>query len=230
MNDNVTPMSTNHYDHDMTWLELMRAADKADQRVESAGKTLLYADNWTQTDRGGFNWRKRSGGYSMYRFEAVKEARQALVDSHERIMSYGRSGADMVVEYDERRAERDAAVAMLAAHDERYTGWNRYFLVVSSSGLIHRSTSCSTCNKGHNSTLFALLPTLSGQSYGDAVALLGPSLCSVCFPEAPVAVVDGPKIPARVAEVLFALGPKAFTDALELHNAKQAAKAAKKGS
>ena len=140
---------------------------------------------------------------------------------------YRQSGPEMVAEYDERLAERQVALDALRAHDAQYTGWERYFLVVSSAGLIHSTTRCSTCNKGHKDTLFALLPTLSGQAFTDAVEVLGPSLCSVCFPEAPVAVVDGPKLPMRVVEVLFHQGPEKFTEALQAHRDKAAAKAAK---
>ena len=225
-------MSTNYYQHDTTWLELARALEAANLRVESAGRTLLYAADWTQYDRSGSQWRPRKGGYPKFRFEAVKEVREELASQTEPmpIRGYRQSAADLVAEYDATVDARGAALEALWAHDKLYTGWERYFLVVSSPGLIHSSTRCSTCNKGRTDTLFALLPTLSGQSYSDAVDVLGPSLCSVCFPQAPVAVVDGPKIPVRVAEVLFGQGPEAFLAALEAHNIKQAAKAAKKGS
>lgn len=68
-------------------------------------------------------------------------------------------------------------------HEQGYTGWNRYFLVTSSAGHVHRSMNCSTCNPA---TTFAPVVELSGQSDGEAVELVGETLCTVCFPEAPV--------------------------------------------
>ena len=70
----MTPMTP--YEHDMKWLDLSRDLDKADSRVESAGRSLLYADNWSQRDRGGFNWQRRSGGYPATTWEATKQARE----------------------------------------------------------------------------------------------------------------------------------------------------------
>ena len=62
-------------------------------------------------------------------------------------------------------------------------GWNRYFLVTSSQGHVHRSMSCSTCNPR---TTYGWLPELSGKTEAQAVQAHGPALCSVCFPSAPV--------------------------------------------
>lgn len=65
--------------------------------------------------------------------------------------------------------------------------WSRYFLVVSSPGHIHSSTRCQTCRI---TTAFGWMPEKSGQSQAEAIAGMGPyaeSLCSVCFPDAPVA-------------------------------------------
>ena len=81
--------------------------------------------------------------------------------------------------------------------EEGYTGWNRYFLVVSSAGHVHRSTRCSTCT---HSTAYMPLTALSGKSDADAVALLGERLCSVCFPDAPV---GSSKIPKAAALALL---------------------------
>lgn len=61
--------------------------------------------------------------------------------------------------------------------------WSRFFLVTSSAGHIHSSMDCSTCRA---TTEFAWLPTVSGLTEVEAVAEHGPTLCSVCFPSAPV--------------------------------------------
>jgi hypothetical protein len=61
--------------------------------------------------------------------------------------------------------------------------WSRFFLVTSSNGHIHSSMHCSTCTW---TTTFGWHPQLSGLTESDAVNELGPILCSVCFPSAPV--------------------------------------------
>lgn len=61
--------------------------------------------------------------------------------------------------------------------------WSRFFLVP--GGHLHSSTTCSTCNNGHEPTMFGWLPNLSGLTEADAVAAHGALLCTVCFPSAP---------------------------------------------
>ena len=113
---------------------------------------------------------------------------------------------------------RDVAVAAVADHEANYTGWDRYFLVVSSDGHVHRSMDCSTCRE---TTVFAPMPSLSAASLDEAVALVGPALCSVCYPLAPTDMVDGVKVTGKLAEVLL-------TDGEEVFRAKLAALAAKR--
>jgi hypothetical protein len=131
------------------------------------------------------------------------------------------------------QADRDEAIAAwhatveaLDAHETAYTGWKRYFLVVSSAGLIHASQNCHTCNKGRSATQFALLPSMSGLSdMSSLVETCGAALCSVCFPEAPVSWVDAVRLPTSVTLVLFEQGEAAFQAALAAYRAKAAAKA-----
>ena len=73
--------------------------------------------------------------------------------------------------------------------EARYEGWNRFFGVA--GGHIHSSMDCSTCNRwtyqsGQTKTAFVWLTELSGLTEDDAVAKYGATLCSRCFPEAPV--------------------------------------------
>lgn len=65
--------------------------------------------------------------------------------------------------------------------------WSRFWLVVSSAGHIHKTTGCQTCRR---TTRFGWMPEYSGMTEEEAIAKLGrwaESLCSVCFPAAPVA-------------------------------------------
>ena len=69
-------------------------------------------------------------------------------------------------------------------HEMAYTGWSRFFLVTSSAGHVHKSMNCGTCNWN---TTYAPVVKLSGCTEAEAVAELGETLCTVCFPTAPVA-------------------------------------------
>lgn len=120
----------------------------------------------------------------------------------------------------------DAAIRALDAHEDGYKGWKRYFLVVSSAGLIHASQHCHTCNKGRSATQFALLPSMSGLNDVEAlVDAVGAALCSVCFPEAPTSWTDQVRLPTTLTLILFEQGEEAFRTALAAYKTKQAAKA-----
>lgn len=107
-----------------------------------------------------------------------------------------------------------AAAAVDLMHSEwiRRGCWSRYWLVVSSSGHIHRDTECHTCNKGKNPTSFALYARLSGLTTADAVAKLGAALCSFCFPEAPVEHREQVKISKAATVKLLETGDVAEFD------------------
>lgn len=104
--------------------------------------------------------------------------------------------------------------------------WSRYWLVTSSDGHIHASRHCSTCNKGRSPTGFALAAYLSGKSEAEAVADLGPALCSVCYPSAPVESTEQARISAGLALALREHGCEAFQKA----RAEAAAKATKRAA
>ena len=123
-----------------------------------------------------------------------------------------------------------AAAQALNLHEANYTGWQRYFLVTSSAGLVHSSTRCHTCNKGRSDTTFALLPSCSGRSHEALVEALGPSLCSVCWPDAPVAWTDEQRLSPAVTAVLLNEGEEAFWKALAEARAKAVKRAAAKAA
>lgn len=144
------------------------------------------------------------------------------------IMSYSMNRTTAVARYDEAHDALRAARAELDDHEKNYTGWVRFFLLTSSDGHVHRSMNCSTCNKGRSASTFALMPSISGTSFESAVAVLGATLCSVCFPEAPVSYLDAERIPASLAAVLYEKGEEAFVAARAAHAEKAAARAAAK--
>lgn len=73
-------------------------------------------------------------------------------------------------------------------------GWTRAFLAVTngSGGHVHSSRSCSTCNNGLQATQFAWVTEFSGQDEDEIVEAAGERACTVCYPSAPVEVLNRP--------------------------------------
>lgn len=61
--------------------------------------------------------------------------------------------------------------------------WSRFWLVTNAGGHVHRNMSCTTC---FPTTRYAFLPDYSGSTDAELIAAGGSSICSVCFPDAPV--------------------------------------------
>lgn len=75
--------------------------------------------------------------------------------------------------------------------ESRYAGWPRFFTTKGANGHIHSSMNCSTCNKMGTRTDFSWQPELSGLKEANAVAKLGPAMCTTCFPSAPTDWTSG---------------------------------------
>lgn len=90
------------------------------------------------------------------------------------------------------RALHDEAGALNAIYDK--SPWPRFYIVQNTGGHIHSSIYCSTCNKNYKATNFGWMTDLSGKSEKEAVDALGPILCSVCFPSAPVDWTNGHEV------------------------------------
>lgn len=136
-------------------------------------------------------------------------------------------------EFQKAQAKVDAIAKTIDILEANYRKqwWSRFYLVVSSAGHIHASMDCHTCNKGRRETSFTLFPSLSGCTSEEAVARLGSALCSVCFPEAPVAHREQMKISQRAAEELKNTGDESkFDEVIAKANARAAKKLAKAGA
>ena len=83
------------------------------------------------------------------------------------------------------------------AAEARYTGWTRFY--AGAKGHIHNDMNCPSCNKGNRPTIFGWLTDLSGLTADDVIAAYGPTLCTVCFPNAPVETTAKVKIAATAA-------------------------------
>lgn len=202
--------------HDTKLIEMMQQSAKLAQNIGYARSTAASMLN-LYGERG-----KRASTASII------EGLQALVDAgDEPVRGWsGRTPSAALAALNTAIAAEAAHDVALRAHDAAYTGWNRFFLVTSSDGLLHRSMNCSTCNKGRSLTTFALFASLSGCSVDSAVEVLGPSLCSVCFPTAPASWLEQDRVPAKLAMVLFEKGEAAFIAARDEHVAAAAKRAA----
>jgi len=135
--------------------------------------------------------------------------------------------------HDEAAAKVTAIRQQIAPLDALYAEhqWSRFFIVTSSSGHIHSTMHCHSCNRGRNFTTFALMPSLSGSTTDAAVARLGSALCSHCFPTAPAAHREQTKISQRAAQALLDTGDEAeFDKVIEDQRKRAARKAAKAGA
>lgn len=163
--------------------ELYYEGQKLQNAVAYAAESLKHAAG------AEYYYRGRSRVTNMTTDEAICKIEERLanpVDEHQ--LRLGRGFYTM----DDARADLakfEAAVAARDAHlvaqndvEALYTGWNRFFLVTSSTGHIHSDMHCSTCRR---TTTYGWLPQLSGKDEAQAVEQCGPALCSVCFPSAP---------------------------------------------
>lgn len=86
-------------------------------------------------------------------------------------------------------AEARAAMEPLHAEYRRRGGWTRAFLVTSSTGHVHSSMSCGTCN---SATTYAWMTDYSGKDEAEIVEAAGERACTVCYPSAPVETLARP--------------------------------------
>lgn len=95
---------------------------------------------------------------------------------------YAERIARLEAELGELREPRELARQTALDYDKaNYGGWNRFFHVVH----IHKSMHCSSFRP---TTKVGWLPQLSGRTEAEAVAEQGESLCTICYPSAPVAL------------------------------------------
>lgn len=228
MNNAIELSTLSPTEHDLLFVERMRRRLDAQLWVELSAPFMArhYTKDVLVTSMDG---RGRTYVAIDYRTEVLPqtyaEAIEVLVHGKEALALYNegitpRYGSLDYVKEDADKLEGaylaldDANIAVAQCWDEYYRRpWSRYWLVTSSDGHIHASTECSTCNKGHEPTGFALVPYLSGKTAKDAVADLGSALCSVCFPDAPVEDREQVRISARVALKLAEEGVEAFQQA-----------------
>jgi hypothetical protein len=196
--------------HDELMAEKFHELDKAKQRVASSD-AQLYRMAGARTEyrtmrASSAYWDKtvRRADGTINRFEVTEQIREDLLsemDPNERNLSAGRTVAEAQEELASRQGEVDRVREEIDELEQGYTGWSRFFLVTSSNGHIHSSMHCSSCRI---TTRFGWLPQLSGKGEAEAVKECGPTLCTVCFPEAPTEYTIGKKLTKAQAEKMVA--------------------------
>jgi hypothetical protein len=205
-------------DIDTIYVVRLKAKWDASRRLESAGNYLVSRSGTfvqVRYEREQFYVRNDCGiRYGQF---YSREEIQPHVLTPEICVAERLAHDEVITAYTDAKAALAAAVAACREIEDIYNAapWSRYWLVTSSDGHVHRSCHCHTCNKGKQATQFALVPSLSGRDSADAVADLGPALCTACFPEAPVESREQAKVPARLALVLWEEGYEAFQKARE---------------
>ena len=211
---NATPTHSNAQAHDAALLVLLAARQAA----------LVAFDRAIDYAKHDLDIRRRDAAYDLNAGDIVLLVQTKPAEA-QIVFHNLRTWGDLLAELQAKRVALSDAGQAVRTHELAYTGWTRFFLLTSSDGHVHSSTNCGTCNKGRSLSTFALWVELSGVEIAAAVEKLGPALCSVCYPTAPVAWQDGVRIPARLALVLLEKGSDAFMAAQAVAAQKAADKA-----
>lgn len=171
--------------------QLHREMAQAEQRITSALATI---HNYVGDRKRG------RAAYKLDHGTAIAKATQNIAKAHaEGDRFYIHDDAEKsITRLHDARDLRDTLEAECDAIDLEYTSrpWSRFISV--QGGHIHSGTRCAggtirvTTSLGWN-------PQLSGKTEAEAVELLGPLLCTHCFPSAPVEWTVG-KAAKKVAE------------------------------
>lgn len=168
-------------DIDTELAEVLTRYGRAMSRVDAAvnGVHALAFDS-RKAGRGGYSSREWRLSFD----EAVAKARDRLPADAAYIVD------DAVEKVADARAAADALRAETVELDAewRRRPWSRFYAVP--GGHIHSSTACQTCRP---TTKFSWAVSLSGASEEEAVNELGPTMCTVCFPSAPLEWTVGVK-------------------------------------
>lgn len=172
--------------HDLKLAALYFDLDKAKQRIKGAAHAIMSLAGFRlrylgdQRRSSSQTWTQAfttSGDHWEYRRVNLDQGILALSEREDREASIA------LAKYEQEQAVAEATEDAIEEAESEYTGWSRFFLVTSSPGHIHSSMRCSTCRP---TTQYGWLPELSGRTEEEAMKACGPTLCTVCFPEAPV--------------------------------------------
>lgn len=179
----------------MTPSEVDSEASLVLDKLYTAGTNLRRAeDEVIRAADGTGRVYSRTGHHTMPVREAVEKLKAQI--GEDATPSYKRKEI-------ERKLERlnkyittvDSLESELQTFDSEWVRrgrWPRAFLATGGNGHVHSSRACSTCNKGEEPTRFAWMTEYSGQSEAEIVDAAGERACTVCYPSAPVSVLNMP--------------------------------------
>ena len=148
-----------------------RTAEIAKAREIDTEVAILWDEYWTvatkavDLEKAANKSEKVIGQYPAHRRDDIRS----------RIANQRFQAANLRVEAEPLRQ------AAIKFDKDNYTGWTRFYLVQH----IHNSTHCSSFRP---TTRIGWLPDVSGLTEAEAVAAHGETLCTICFPSAPVAL------------------------------------------
>jgi hypothetical protein len=152
---------------------------RVDAQRDSARDRLYYIAGYRpEYTRTGHYWKRTLG-------ELMEDIDGLVARGNKLNLSYGVTPSLARKAFDEVLTEQARVLVEIERLEAIYRAnpWTRYFPCLNADGHIHSSLNCPTCRP---TTPMGWTPQLSGKPAEDAVAELGPVLCTVCFPEAPV--------------------------------------------
>jgi hypothetical protein len=173
------------------WARRSAVLDRLDQVIDSLHRAA--GDRKVRSSRTAY--------WGMTFREAEVKAREVAANPD--AASWTRSSASSALEsLDEIRAQLAALKDEEAPYAAEYARrpWNRFYHVTNNNGHIHSSTECGTCNNGMYRTQFNWLLDWAGKSETEALAGLrqaAHTMCSRCFPDAPVEWTRKPEDPNK---------------------------------
>jgi hypothetical protein len=167
--------------HDTKTAELHEQAAKIQATLDA------HRDKMHRMARDRKEWIGRQQYWRMTRAQ-VDEQLRCLVSVHGDTFDvrYGLKPSEALVREQEKVAKLAGVMLQIEEMEKvfRANRWNRFFPCLNADGHIH--SSFHGCPSVRATTAMAWYPQLSGKTVEDAVAELGPALCSICFPLAPV--------------------------------------------
>lgn len=157
------------------------ALKRAEVYYDSAKDSVRHRAHQRQDHRTG-----RWDGTLENAIAYCEDEAERSYESDGRTVTYRTESGKALDRMEEWRQKTHEALAVYAEAEKAYEGWSRFFAVM--GGHVHSSMHCTTC---YPTTRFGWLPNLSGLDEAAAVAEMGATLCTVCFPSAPVEWTSG---------------------------------------
>jgi hypothetical protein len=216
-NDVVNPQ-----EHDTQTAELFDQAAKAQRNLEA------HQNRMHRMARDRQEWIGKRQYWKMTGAQVHDQLRALAAQGDTFIPGQGLKPSEAITREGELQTKLALVMTEIGAMEDVYRAhrWTRYFPCINTNGHIH--SSLRGCPSVRHDTLMAWTPELSGKTVEDAVAELGPTLCSICFPLAPVEWQRDKSDVTREQRAAEKLAKQAAKDAVEAAKAARAAARAAK--